>query len=160
MVLLDAWDPAVQAVAWQRRAELFRNLATEEDPHGSDGKEPIDDPANAAGFGDEEPGIERDLHAAGVLQNPENPAATAPVSHEEACAFLDGFLLRLEDRMAAAKQPLPTAANAEAVIAEVTANAADTTVISSEEEDEDEDEDGDEDADEAEEEVGGAGACT
>ena len=62
--------------------------------------------------------------------------------------------------MAAAKQPLPTAANAEAVIAEVTANAADTTVISSEDEDEDEDEDGDEDADEAEEEAGGAGACT
>jgi hypothetical protein len=168
--LLDAWDPAVQNAAWERRAQLFKNLAVEEDPlaEDADGNEPAEG-ASAGGFGDEEPGAEGDLQTAGVLKN---PGAAAAVSHEEAVAFLDDFVARLDARMAAAKTPLPTADNLAAVIAEVTANAdaaasllASDAEESDEESDEevDEDEDEEEGEDEEEEEGatggGGAGAC-
>jgi hypothetical protein len=127
--LLDAWDQRVQDEAWARRALLFANLSAEDDPNGNasgDIVEPVHD-AEDAGFRDEEPGIEEDLRTAGVLRGSDAaPAPTAPqpdVSTDEAIAFLDAFVARLDARMAAAGTALPVAANAQAVIAEVTANA-------------------------------------
>ena len=95
-------------------------MVLEDDPlaEAADGTEP-DEGASAGGFGDEEPGVEHDLHAAGVLPN---PGAAPLVSREDALAYLDDFVARLDARMAAVNTPLPTAADSAAVIAEVTAN--------------------------------------
>jgi hypothetical protein len=68
--LLDAWEESVQDAAWSRRAQFFSNLVAEDDPNGNARgtfSESVQDAADA-GFGDEEPGIEPDLRAAGVLR--------------------------------------------------------------------------------------------
>ena len=157
--LLDAWEPAVQAVAWERRGELFPNLRTEDDPtpgNNNDYTERIEDTA-AAGFGDEEPGIEQDLQAAGVLRG---APSMSVVSHEEAVAFLDDFVARFDARMAAAGTPVPPAGNVREVIAEVQANLEAPESSEDEEADEeaDEDEDEDEEAEDAEADVAAGGA--
>jgi hypothetical protein len=148
--LLDAWDPAVQSIAWERRGDLFKNLVLEDDPlaETADGTEP-DEGASAGGFGDEEPGVELDLHAAGVLPN---PGAAPLVSREDALAYLDDFVARLDARMAAANTPLPTAADSAAVIAEVTANVDAAAAGAPFSSDEEADEEADEAKDEAEDE--------
>ena len=93
----------------------------EVDPNGEisgDFSEPVHDAADA-GFGDEAPGIEQDLDAAGVLRSdaaPVSAASPADVSFEDAVAFLDDFVARLDARMAAAGTALPVAANTQAVI--------------------------------------------
>ena len=66
------------------------------------------------------------------------------VSHDEAVAFLDDFVARLDARMAAAGTPVPPADNVQEVIAEVQANL--------EAPESSEDEEADEEADEEEEE--------
>ena len=140
--LLDAWEKNVQEEAWQRREELFPKLREEVDPNGEisgDFSESVNDAADA-GFGDEAPGIEQDLQAAGVLRNVTDPVSAAPpadVSYDDADAYLDDFVARLDARMAAAGTALPVAANTPEVIAEVTANVAAAATAASEEEEED-----------------------
>ena len=158
--LLDAWDKAVQDTAWGRRASLFKNLQVEDDPTGDTSGvqvEPVHDAADA-GFGDEEPGMEEQLRAGGVLRDDGGAggsSAPPPVSHEDAIAFLDDFVARLDARMAASGTPLPVAAELQSVISEVAANvdaataaAANAAEESSDEESSDEDEEEEEEEEE------------
>ena len=158
--LLDAWEKPVQEAAWNRRAQLFKKLVVEEDPNGDNGGVNVQDVQDAAdaGFGDEEPGIEHELRVGGVLRDDGTAAgfASPPVNHEDAIAYLDDFVARLDARMAAAGKQLPVVDNLQAVISEVTANvdaAATAAAKDSGDEEEDEDEDEEEEEEEEEEEA-------
>ena len=94
--------------------------------------------------------MEEQLRAGGVLRDDGGAggsSAPPPVSHEDAIAFLDDFVARLDARMAASGTPLPVAADLQSVISEVAANvdaataaAANAAEESSDEESSDEDE--------------------
>jgi hypothetical protein len=73
------------------------------------------------------------------------------VSHDEAVAFLDDFVARLDARMAAGT-PVPPADNVQEVFAEVQANLE----APESSEDEEADEEADEDEEEEDAEAGGA----
>ena len=91
-------------------------------------------------------GVLREDDAAGGL------AAPPPVSHEDAIAFLDAFVARLDARMVAAGTPLPVAADLQSVISEVTANVDAATAAAANVAEETSDEEEDEDEGEGEEE--------
>ncbi len=105
--------------------------------------------------------MEQELRAGGVLCDDGVGPAPQVVSGEEAIAFLDDFVARLDARMAAAAKPLPVAENLQAVISEVSTNvdaAAAAAANAAEDSSDDEEE---EDETEEEEEAGeGEGAAT